>query len=183
MGDLPSRDSGISADEVPIAAPANPSSARCRAAGAPGKPCIWTSRSTQDRWCFKFRDWFLTADNPQDRRFPLECGLEELIEACGQRLSAIGCVKSVDGLSRDNICHDDGDPLSDLGAVRAVMQPVVRLDPPVSRDWSLQDRTHADAERQASQRRQADWDMLGGDAFFAWRRKATWKAILARNEA
>ncbi len=118
-------------------------------ATALGKPCIWVSHNTTDNWCFKFRDWFSTTENPQHTPLPVDYGLEELIKACERRPSTIDRAALLSVFPWDDVGYDDAKPLLAFESIRAMTPPVLRLDwapgPPASRDWYLQDETRAQA--------------------------------------
>jgi len=97
-------------------------------ATALGKPCIWVSHSSEDNWCFKFRDWFSTTENPQDMPFALDRGLEALIKACEPRPSTIDRAALLSAFPWDDVGYDDGSPLLDFESVRAMTPPVLRLE-------------------------------------------------------
>jgi len=118
-------------------------------ATALGKPCIWISHNTEDHWCFKFRDWFSTVDNPQDTPLRPDCGLDELIKACEHRFSTIDRTALLSVFPWDEVSYNDGNPLLDFESVRAMTPALLRLDwapgPAVSRDWYREDETRTRA--------------------------------------
>ncbi len=108
-------------------------------ATALGKPCVWISHKADDDWCFKFRDWFTTTDNPQNDPLPLETGLEQLIAACEVRSSTIDKAGLLAAFPWAEVGFRDEAPLLDFETVRALVPPLIRFDwhagEPVAREW------------------------------------------------
>jgi hypothetical protein len=108
-------------------------------ATALGKPCVWISHKFEDDWCFKFRDWFSTTDNPQNDPLPLEIDLEQLIDACEIRSSTIDRTALLEAFPWAEVGYRDEIPLLDFETVRALAPPLFRYDwhpgAPVTREW------------------------------------------------
>ncbi len=107
-------------------------------ATALGKPCVWISQKDDFDWCFKFRDWFTTTENPQNQPLPLDTDLEHLISACEMRPSVIDRDALLKAFPWQEVGYRDDTPLLDFESVRASVPPVVHYNwhfgEPVDRD-------------------------------------------------
>jgi hypothetical protein len=97
-------------------------------ATALGKPCVWISHKDDADWCFKFRDWFTTTENPQYQPLPLDAGLEQLISSCEMRPSTIDKDELLSAFPWSEVAYEDNTPLLDFESVRALAPAVVHFE-------------------------------------------------------
>lgn len=118
-------------------------------ATALGLPSVWISHRADDRWTFKFSDWFSTVDNPQPRPLALDTPIAELIAAAEHRASTIDRNALLAAFPREALAPADR-AILDFASIRGMGLAVLacdwrRLAGGASTPWPEQDRAGRDA--------------------------------------
>lgn len=97
-------------------------------ATALGKPSVWISHLFDDRWTFKFKDWFSTVAEPQIDPVPLLAPLPEMLGAARFRNSLIDQSALLEAFPRSEVCVPNERIVMDFASVRRLGLAVFSLD-------------------------------------------------------
>jgi hypothetical protein len=118
-------------------------------ASALNKPYVWVSDKQDERWTFKFEDWFTTVDNPQRQPLPADSDLASLIAKAERRPIAIETAALIKAFPADETCAHDDAPVLDFMSCRALPVACMRCD------WLGADDTNGDSGSLSDPQRRA----------------------------